>query len=84
MQKAGRYIRQSTQRSTKSKTYMDNCNVESKKSMCYCPTRWNSTHDMLKLVVELREVFVKYDFEDVSYFRDLEVPEQSDFLMFAN
>ncbi|KAJ9557040.1 hypothetical protein OSB04_011654 [Centaurea solstitialis] len=81
VQKAVRYVRHSTQRITKFKKCMKECGVESKKFLCGdCPTRWNSTHDLLKIAVALEEVFIKYELEDVSFGRDLgRVPEHSDF-----
>ncbi|PWA39151.1 zinc finger BED domain-containing protein RICESLEEPER 2 [Artemisia annua] len=45
-----------------------------------CPTRWNSTHDMLKTVIELKEAFFYYDFNNSSFARDLEeIPKRVDF-----
>ena len=60
---------------------MKESGLESNRFLCgECPTRWNSKHDMLKIAVELREVFFKYELVDDSYYRDLDrVPEHSDF-----
>ncbi|PWA89686.1 zinc finger BED domain-containing protein RICESLEEPER 2 [Artemisia annua] len=45
-----------------------------------CPTRWNSTHDMLKTAIELKEAFFDYDFNNSSFARDLEeIPKRVDF-----
>ncbi|PWA44422.1 zinc finger BED domain-containing protein RICESLEEPER 2 [Artemisia annua] len=78
---AVKYIRYSSQRINNFKRCMEEVNLESKKFLCSeCPTRWNSKHDMLKILCELREVFFKYELVDDCYYRDLErVPEHSDF-----
>ncbi|GJY90006.1 zinc finger BED domain-containing protein RICESLEEPER 2 [Tanacetum coccineum] len=45
-----------------------------------CPTRWNSTHDMLKTAIELKDAFFDYDFNNSCFARDLEeIPKQADF-----
>ncbi|GJZ76052.1 zinc finger BED domain-containing protein RICESLEEPER 2, partial [Tanacetum coccineum] len=45
-----------------------------------CPTRWNSTHDMLKTAIELKDAFFDYDFHNSSFARDLEeIPKRADF-----
>ncbi|GJS34271.1 zinc finger BED domain-containing protein RICESLEEPER 2 [Tanacetum coccineum] len=78
---AVRYIRQSTQRIKKFKACMKESGLESNRFLCgECPTRWNSKHDMLKIAIELRDAFFKYEVEDDCYYRDLDrVPEHSDF-----
>ncbi|PWA56714.1 zinc finger BED domain-containing protein RICESLEEPER 2 [Artemisia annua] len=78
---AVRYIRQSTQRIKKFKACMKESSLESNRFLCgECPTRWNSKHDMLKIAVELRDVFFKYELVDDCYYRDLDrAPEHSDF-----
>ncbi|GKB30545.1 zinc finger BED domain-containing protein RICESLEEPER 2 [Tanacetum coccineum] len=78
---AVRYIRQSTQRIKKFKACMKESGLESNRFLCgECPTRWNSKHDMLKIAIELRDVFFKYELVDDGYYRDLNrVPEHSDF-----
>ncbi|KAJ9536380.1 hypothetical protein OSB04_un000440, partial [Centaurea solstitialis] len=81
MQKAIRYIRHSTQRIALFKKCMKIRKCESNRFLCGdCPTRWNSTYEMLKIAVELRDIFFAFEVEDASYFRDLDrVPEHSDF-----
>ncbi|PWA74273.1 zinc finger BED domain-containing protein RICESLEEPER 2 [Artemisia annua] len=76
-----RYIRKSTQRIKKFKACMKESSLESNRFLCgECPTRWNSKHDMLKIAVELRDVFFKYELVDDCYYRDLDrAPEHSDF-----
>ncbi|GKA53405.1 zinc finger BED domain-containing protein RICESLEEPER 2 [Tanacetum coccineum] len=45
-----------------------------------CPTRWNSTHDMLKTAIELKDAFFDYDFNNSCFARDLEeTPKRADF-----
>ncbi|GJR57172.1 zinc finger BED domain-containing protein RICESLEEPER 2 [Tanacetum coccineum] len=45
-----------------------------------CPTRWNSTHDMLKTAIELKDAFFYYDFNNSCFARDLEeTPKRADF-----
>ncbi|XP_071719197.1 zinc finger BED domain-containing protein RICESLEEPER 3-like [Rutidosis leptorrhynchoides] len=63
-----RYIRLSSQRISKFKKCMQ---YLGKRFLCGdCATRRNSTHDMLKIVVELKEVFFAYDFVDDNYVHD--------------
>ncbi|GJT83729.1 zinc finger BED domain-containing protein RICESLEEPER 2 [Tanacetum coccineum] len=78
---AVRYIRQSTQRIKKFKACMKESGLESNRFLSdECPTRWNSKHDMLKITIELRDAFFKYELVDDCYYRDLgRVPEHSDF-----
>ncbi|GJZ61849.1 zinc finger BED domain-containing protein RICESLEEPER 2 [Tanacetum coccineum] len=78
-----RYIRYSSQRINKFKRCMEEANLESNRFLCgECPTRWNSKHDMLKIVSSLREVFFKYELEDDCYDHELKrIPEHSDFGM---
>ncbi|KAJ9556769.1 hypothetical protein OSB04_011383 [Centaurea solstitialis] len=81
VQKAVRYIRHSPQRITRFKKCMKECGLETKKFLCGdCPTRWNSTYEMLKVAVELREAFVEYKLQDKDFRREIErVPEKTDF-----
>ncbi|KAK1411432.1 hypothetical protein QVD17_37981 [Tagetes erecta] len=42
--------------------------------------KWNSTYEMLKSAVDLKEAFVAYEIEDGNYFRDLEkLPGEEEF-----
>ncbi|KAF5789006.1 putative ribonuclease H-like superfamily, hAT-like transposase, RNase-H [Helianthus annuus] len=79
--KAVRYIRNSTQRITKFKKCMVASDLESTKFLCEdLPTRWNSTYEMLKTAVDLRDIYFSYKLEDSGYNHDLErLPEHSDF-----
>nr|KAJ0207633.1 hypothetical protein LSAT_V11C500282980 [Lactuca sativa] len=62
MQKAVKYIRNSTQRIQRFKECMKELNVESKKFLCNdSPTRWNSTYELLKIAVELEKVFGMFE-----------------------
>ncbi|KAJ9553215.1 hypothetical protein OSB04_017260 [Centaurea solstitialis] len=63
------------------KKCMKECGVESKRFLCGdCSTRWNSTQDLLKIVVALEEVFIKHAVQDISFGRDLgRVLKHSDF-----
>ncbi|XP_071698249.1 zinc finger BED domain-containing protein RICESLEEPER 1-like [Rutidosis leptorrhynchoides] len=46
--------------------------IESNKFLCGdCPTRWNSTYETLKRVVDLRSIFFKYEEDDTNYEREL-------------
>lgn len=67
--KAVRYIRQSTQRISLFKKCIKECGLQTKRFLCGdCPTRWNSTYEMLKVAVELRQAFVKYEVEGIFLF----------------
>nr|KAJ0188773.1 hypothetical protein LSAT_V11C900464680 [Lactuca sativa] len=62
IQKAVRYIRNSTQWIQRFKECMKELNVESKKFLCNdSPTRWNSTYELLKIAVKLEKVFGKFE-----------------------
>ncbi|KAL4562119.1 hypothetical protein LXL04_034313 [Taraxacum kok-saghyz] len=76
-----RYIRHSTGRIKKFKKCMKDCGLEGEKFLCgECPTRWNSTFQLLKSALVLQEVFFEYEVQDTSYTRDLKkVPEHTDF-----
>nr|KAJ0198451.1 hypothetical protein LSAT_V11C700355780 [Lactuca sativa] len=66
LQDAVRYIRKSTQRIALFKKCMKAVGVESTKFLCNdCPTRWNSTYDLLKIAVDLEKAFYEYEMEDV-------------------
>ncbi|GJV26804.1 zinc finger BED domain-containing protein RICESLEEPER 2 [Tanacetum coccineum] len=59
----------------------ENAKTDSKKFLVSeCPTRWNSTHDMLKTAIELKDAFFDYDFNNSCFARDLEeTPKRADF-----
>nr|KAJ0207108.1 hypothetical protein LSAT_V11C500290930 [Lactuca sativa] len=60
LQDAVRYIRKSTQRIALFKKRR----VESTKFLCNdCPTRWNSTYDLLKITMDLEKAFYEYEME---------------------
>ncbi|KAJ0513752.1 putative HAT dimerization domain, ribonuclease H-like superfamily, hAT-like transposase, RNase-H [Helianthus annuus] len=75
------YIRKSTQRIKTFRKCMKDLNVDPDKFLCGdMPTRWNSTYEMLKIAVDLKEVFFAYELKENNYHRDLErVPEPFDF-----
>ncbi|KAD7477461.1 hypothetical protein E3N88_00597 [Mikania micrantha] len=83
LRKAIKHIRSSTQRITTFKKCMEKKKVGSNRFLCGdCPTRWNSVYEMLKVAVDLKEVFFAYEREDRSYFLELDrVPEKIDFDM---
>lgn len=69
VEKVVRYIRNSTQRISRFKKCIKLCGLETNKFLCGdCPTRWNLTYDILKIALELREAFVKYELEGIFYF----------------
>lgn len=60
IQKAVRYIRNSTQRIERFKEGMK-C-TKSRRFLCNdCPTRWNSTYELLNVAVDLEEAFLNYE-----------------------
>ena len=62
VQRAVRYIRHSTGRIKKFKKCMKDCGLEEEKFLCgECPTRWNSTFELLKSALVLQEVFFEYE-----------------------
>ncbi|PWA36954.1 zinc finger BED domain-containing protein RICESLEEPER 2 [Artemisia annua] len=76
---AVKYIKHSSQRVTKFKESVEKACTSNKFLISECPTRWNSTHDMLKTAIELEEAFFDYDFSN-SCFADLEeIPKRADF-----
>nr|KAJ0199378.1 hypothetical protein LSAT_V11C600324310 [Lactuca sativa] len=58
VQRAVKYIRHSTARIRKSKKCMKDSDLEVDKFLCgECPTRWNSTFELLKSTLNLKDVF---------------------------
>ncbi|GJZ58841.1 zinc finger BED domain-containing protein RICESLEEPER 2 [Tanacetum coccineum] len=77
---AVKYIKHSSQRVTNFKESVENACASNKFLISECPTRWNSTHDMLKTAIELKDVFFDYDFNNSCFARDLEeIPKRADF-----
>ncbi|PWA71752.1 zinc finger BED domain-containing protein RICESLEEPER 2 [Artemisia annua] len=77
---AVKYIKHSSQRVANFKESVEKTCTSKKFLVSECPTRWNSTHDMLKTAIELKEVFFYYDFNNSSFARDLEeIPKRVDF-----
>lgn len=70
VQKTVRYIRHLTQRITRFKKCLNECGLQTKKFLYGgCPTRWNSTYEMLKVELELRQTFIKYEVEGIFLFK---------------
>ncbi|XP_023731712.3 putative AC transposase [Lactuca sativa] len=81
LQDVVRYIRKSTQRIALFKKCMKAVGVESTKFLCNdCPTRWNSTYDLLKIAVDLEKAFYEYEMEDRSFARDVVTPVSENFV----
>nr|KAJ0212605.1 hypothetical protein LSAT_V11C400228360 [Lactuca sativa] len=93
LQDVVRYIRKSTQQIALFKKCMKAVGVESTKFLCNdCPTRWNSTYDLLKIAVDLEKSF--YDslvgnsyrlwkhliYKNRSFARDVVTPGSQDFV----
>ncbi|GKD89746.1 zinc finger BED domain-containing protein RICESLEEPER 2 [Tanacetum coccineum] len=77
---AVKYIKHSSQRVTNFKESVENACASNKFLISECPTRWNSTHDMLKTAIELKDAFFDYDFNNSCFARDLEeIPKRADF-----
>ncbi|PWA76961.1 zinc finger BED domain-containing protein RICESLEEPER 2 [Artemisia annua] len=77
---AVKYIKHSSQRVTNFKESVEKTSTSKKFLVSECPTRWNSTYDMLKTAIELKEAFFYYDFNNSSFARDLEeIPKRVDF-----
>ncbi|GJZ01288.1 zinc finger BED domain-containing protein RICESLEEPER 2 [Tanacetum coccineum] len=77
---AVKYIKHSSQRVTNFKESVENATDSKKFLISECPTRWNSTHDMLKTAIELKDAFFYYDFNNSCFARDLEeTPKRADF-----
>ncbi|GJW72540.1 zinc finger BED domain-containing protein RICESLEEPER 2 [Tanacetum coccineum] len=81
VRKAVRYIKLSTQQIEKFKDCIKDSRITTN---CFligdCLTRWNSTHDMLKVACELKKPFELYDVGNSSFSNDLDkVPNATDF-----
>ncbi|GJV35454.1 zinc finger BED domain-containing protein RICESLEEPER 2 [Tanacetum coccineum] len=77
---AVKYIKHSSQRVTNFKKSVENACASSKFLISECPTRWNSTHDMLKTAIELKDTFFYYGFNNSCFARDLEeIPKRANF-----
>ncbi|GJY96816.1 zinc finger BED domain-containing protein RICESLEEPER 2 [Tanacetum coccineum] len=77
---AVKYIKNSSQRIEKFKTSIKNTCDSNRFLIAECPTRWNSTYDMLKSAIELQEAFYNYSMKNASFSRDLEeIPRRTDF-----
>ncbi|GJS53056.1 zinc finger BED domain-containing protein RICESLEEPER 2 [Tanacetum coccineum] len=77
---AVKYIKHSSQRVTNFKESVEKATDSNKFLISECPTRWNSTHDMLKTAIELKDAFFDYDFNNSCFARDLEeTPKRADF-----
>nr|GEW21889.1 zinc finger BED domain-containing protein RICESLEEPER 2 [Tanacetum cinerariifolium] len=77
---AVKYIKNSSQRIEKFKTSIKNTCDSNRFLIAECPTRWNSTYDMLKSVIELQEAFYNYSMKNASFSRDFEaIPRRTDF-----
>ncbi|GJU93988.1 zinc finger BED domain-containing protein RICESLEEPER 2 [Tanacetum coccineum] len=75
---AVKYIKNSSQRIEKFKTSIKNTCDSNRFLIAECPTRWNSTYDMLKSAIELQEAFYNYSMKNASFSRDLEaIPRRS-------
>nr|KAJ0210891.1 hypothetical protein LSAT_V11C400199240 [Lactuca sativa] len=81
VQRAVKYIRHSTARIRKFKKCMKDSDLEGDKFLCgECPTRWNSTFELLKSALNLKYAFFEYEVKDTSFARDLSrVPQRTDF-----
>nr|KAJ0222091.1 hypothetical protein LSAT_V11C200062950 [Lactuca sativa] len=81
VQRAVKYIRHSTARIRKFKKCMKDSDLEGDKFLCgECPTRWNSTFELLKSALNLKDTFFEYEVKDTSFARDLSrVPQRTDF-----
>ena len=55
---AVKYIKHSSQRVANFKESVEKTSTSKKFLVSECPTRWNSTHDMLKTAIELKEAFL--------------------------
>nr|KAJ0202971.1 hypothetical protein LSAT_V11C500290790 [Lactuca sativa] len=83
LQDAVRYIRKSTQQIALFKKCMKGVVVESTKFLCNdCPTRWNSTYELLKITMDLEKAFYEYEMEDRSFARDMATPGSEDFVTY--
>ncbi|PWA71318.1 zinc finger BED domain-containing protein RICESLEEPER 2 [Artemisia annua] len=77
---AVKYIKNSSQRIEKFKVSIKNTCDSNRFLIAECPTRWNSTYDMLKSAIDLQEAFYNYSLKNASFSRDLEsIPRRADF-----
>ncbi|GJX74825.1 zinc finger BED domain-containing protein RICESLEEPER 2, partial [Tanacetum coccineum] len=77
---AVKYIKNSSQRIEKFKTSIKKTCNSDRFLIAECPTRWNSTYDMLKSAIDLQEAFYNYSMNNASFSCDLkEIPRRTDF-----
>ncbi|GJS28896.1 zinc finger BED domain-containing protein RICESLEEPER 2 [Tanacetum coccineum] len=77
---AVKYIKNSSQRIKKFKTSIKKTCDSNRFLIAECPTRWNSTYDMLKSAIDLQEAFYNYSMNNASFSRDLKaIPRRTDF-----
>ncbi|GJZ00992.1 zinc finger BED domain-containing protein RICESLEEPER 2 [Tanacetum coccineum] len=77
---AVKYIKNSSQRIEKFKTSIKKTCDSNRFLIAECPTRWNSTYDMLKSAIDLQEAFYNYSMNNASFSRDLKaIPRRTDF-----
>ncbi|GJS02883.1 zinc finger BED domain-containing protein RICESLEEPER 2 [Tanacetum coccineum] len=78
---AVKYIKHSSQRVTNFKESVENATDSKKFLISECPTRWNSTHDMLKTAIELKDAFLIMILITLSFARDRlrKTPKRADF-----
>ncbi|GJZ90667.1 zinc finger BED domain-containing protein RICESLEEPER 2 [Tanacetum coccineum] len=77
---AVKYIKSSSQRIEKFKGCIKNTCDSNRFLIAECPTRWNSTYDMLKSAIDLQDAFYNYSMKNASFSRDLNaIPRRTDF-----
>ncbi|GJU62736.1 zinc finger BED domain-containing protein RICESLEEPER 2 [Tanacetum coccineum] len=77
---AVKYIKNSSQRIEKFKTSIKKSCDSNRFLIAECPTRWNSTYDMLKSAIDLQEAFYNYSMNNASFSHDLNaIPRRTDF-----
>ncbi|GJR63610.1 zinc finger BED domain-containing protein RICESLEEPER 2 [Tanacetum coccineum] len=77
---AVKYIKSSSQRIEKFKGCIKNTCDSNRFLITECPTRWNSTYDMLKSAIDLQDAFYNYSMKNASFSRDLNaIPRRTDF-----
>nr|GEV47042.1 hypothetical protein [Tanacetum cinerariifolium] len=65
---AVKWIKKSGTRIEKFNKYARSARCESTKSLVIdCPTRWNSTYNMLEVAHEYKDAFARYDLEEVDF-----------------
>nr|GEY22736.1 hypothetical protein [Tanacetum cinerariifolium] len=65
---AVKWIKKSGTRIEKFNKYAQSARCESTKSLVIdCPTRWNSTYNMLEVAHEYKDAFARYDLEEVDF-----------------